>query len=158
MSRDFGASALKRINDLERKGATLTVAQKILLAETGTVEQVLSILTGSPVSVKVTRQAEKKGIMEREVVLTSESGEALIRARSRVYCRNLPQDVVAMIRRKKAGIGTAIFAARLETFRRITKMGMKDGVPYRTYMIFYRGKTAFEIREEVLLRGGPGGI
>lgn len=158
MSRDFGASALGRITDLERKGATLTVAQKILLAETGTVEQVLSILTGSPVSVKVTRQEEKKGVIEREVVLTSESGDVLIRAYSRVHCKNLPQAVVAKLRRKKAGIGTAIFAAGLETFRKITKMGIKDGVPYRTYEIFYRGKVAFEIREEVLLRGGPGGI
>lgn len=158
MSRDFGANALKKITDLEREGAILTNAQKILLAETGTVEQVLSILTGSPVSVKVTLQVEKNEVIEREAVLTSESGEALIRARSMVHCKNLPHVVVEKIRRKKAGIGTVIFAARLETFRKITRMGIKDGVPYRTYKIFYRGKVALEIREEVLLRGGPGGI
>ena len=158
MSEDFGASALRKIQELESKGTVLGMAQKILLAETGTVEQVLSILTGSPVRVNVTSQSEEKGIIKREVVLTSESGEPLIRAHSRVYCRNLPSVVVEKIRRKKAGIGTVIFSAGLETFRKITRMGVKGGIPYRAYRILYRGKVAFEIREEILLKGGPGGI
>lgn len=158
MREDFGASALLKIKELEKKGVALGMAQKILLAETGTVEQVLSILTGSPVRVDVTRQSEEKGVIDRKVVLVSESGEPLIRARSKVYCKNLPAAVVEKIRRRKAGIGTAIFSARMETFRRITNMGVKGGVPYRTYAIFYRGKPAFEIREEILLKGGPGGI
>lgn len=158
MSRDFGASALKKIQSLEQKGVTLNMTQKILLAETGTVEQVLSILTDSPVRVNVIRQSEENGSIKREVVLTSESGEPLIRACSSAYCRNLPLKVVDKIRRKRAGIGTVIFNAQLETFRKITKMGVKGGVPYRMYKIFYHGKVAFEIREDVLLKSGPGGI
>ena len=153
MSRDFGTSVLQKIQELEKKGAALSTAQKILLAETGTVEQVLSILTGSPVRVKVTSQSEEKGVIKREVILMSESGEPLIRARSRIYCRNLPPAIVEKIRRKKAGIGTVIFADGLETFRRITKMGVSmGGVPYRAYRVSHQGKVAFEIREEVLLK------
>jgi len=153
VSRDFGLNVLQRMQELERKRCVLSTAQKVLLAETGTVEQVLSILTGSPVRVNVTRQSENKGVIKREVILMSEFGEPLIRALSKVYCRNLPPAVVEKIRHKNAGIGTAIFAARLETFRRITRMGVnKEGVPYRAYRIFYRGKVAFEIREEVLLK------
>ncbi|HEX6067509.1 MAG TPA: hypothetical protein VFZ05_01805 [Nitrososphaera sp.] len=158
MREDFGAGALRKIQELEGKGVTLGMAQKILLAETGTVEQVLSILTGSPVHVNVTRQSEEKGVIVREVVLASDAGEPLIRAHSNVYCRNLPPAVVEKIRHKKVGIGTAVFSAGLETFRKITRMGVSGGVPYRTYRIIYRGKVAFEIREEILLKGGPGGI
>ncbi len=154
MSRDFGSSALKKIGALERKGAVLSTAQKILLAETGTVEQALSILTGSPVHVSVTSQSEERGIIKREVMLTSDSGEQFIRARSKIYCKNLPSAIVGKIRRKKSGIGTIIFAARLETFRKITKVGVRNGIPYRTYRIFFRGKVAFEISEEILLKGG----
>lgn len=153
MSRDFGASALERIQALERRGAVLSTAQKTLLAETGTVEQVLSILTGLPVRVSVTEQSEEKGVIRRKVVLTSDSGEPLIRARSKIYCKNLPPAVVEKIRRKKTGIGTIIFATRLETFRKITKMGVRGGIPHRTYRIFHRGKVAFEISEEILLKG-----
>ena len=159
MSKDFGRSALQRIEDLEKNGVRLSMVQKLLLAETGTVEQVLSIMTGSPVIVKVTSQVEKKGIVKREALLVSDSGAPLIRAWSKVYCRNLPPTVVEKIRSKKEGIGTAIFSSRLETFRRITRLGIgKDGAPYRAYRIFYRGKVAFEIKEEVLVKGGPGGI
>lgn len=158
MKGDFGASTLGKIQELESKGATLGMAQKILLAETGTVEQVLSILTGSPVRVNVTRQSEEKGVIKREVMLASESGEPLIRASSRVYCKNLPAAVVEKIRCRKIGIGTAVSSEGLESFRKITKMGIKDDVPYRTYRIFHRRKIAFEIREEILLKGGPGGI
>lgn len=158
MRGDFGASALRRIQELERKGVALGMAQKILLAETGTVEQVLSILTGSPVRVNVTSQSEEKGVIKREVLLKSDAGEPLIRACSKVYCKNLPPAIVGKIRLKKAGIGTVIFSAGLETFRKITKMGVRAGVPYRNYRILYQGRVAFEISEEILLKGGPGGI
>lgn len=158
MREDFGASALRKIQELEKTGTALGMAQKVLLAETGTVEQVLSILTGSPVHVNVIKQSEEKGVIIRVAVLASDAGEPLIRAYSKVYCRNLPPAVVEKIRKKKAGIGTAIFSAGLETFRKITRMGVKGGVPYRTYRIIYRGKVAFEISEEILLKGGPGGI
>lgn len=158
MSGDFGASALKKMLGFGRKGVVLTTVQKVLLAETGTVEQVLSILTGSPVHVNVIRQSEGKAIIRRQVVLTSDSGEPLIRAHSKIYCKNLPPAIIGKIRRKKAGIGTIVVAAHLETFRKIIKMGVRDGIPYRKYRIFFRGKLAFEISEEILLKDGPGGI
>lgn len=158
MNKDFGASALQRMYELEKNGTVLSMTHKLLLAETGTVEQMLSIIIGSPIRVDVMKQSEEKDILKREAILRSESGESLIRARSRVYCRNLPAAVVKKIRRRNVGIGTVIFDANLETFRKVTKIGMKEGIPHRTYRIFYRGKVAFEIREELLLKGGPGGI
>jgi chorismate-pyruvate lyase len=158
LSGDFGTGVLRKIQALEKEGIVLTIAQKLLLAETGTVEQVLRMLTGSPVHVRVIGQSEEKGIIRRKVMLLSDSGEVLIKASSKIYCRNLPPAVIEKIRRKKAGIGTIISDSDLEVFRKITKMGVKDGMPYRKYRISYRKKIAFEINEEILLKGGPGGI
>lgn len=150
---DFGSALLKKISALEDAGARLSSEQKILLAETGTVEQVLSIITGSAVEVKVVKQSEAGGVITREAVLSAkDTGRPLIRARSKVYCKNLPDNIVRQLRRKKVGIGTIISSSRLETFRKIVKLGLnRDGSPYRVYRIVHRGRVAFEIREDVLM-------
>ena len=45
---DLGSFMLRNIVELERRfGIKLGLAQKTLLAETGTIEQILSILTGA---------------------------------------------------------------------------------------------------------------
>ncbi len=148
---------LKRISRLERSGQKLSVGQKILLAETGTVEQVLSILVGSRINVAVSRQVEEESIILREVVLTSKkTGAPLIHAYSKVYKQNLPVNIINEIRRKNRGIGTIISQNNTETFRKIVRIGFsKSRVPYRVYRIVHGGKVAFEIREEILVKGGP---
>lgn len=151
---------LKRISRLEWSGQKLSTGQKILLAETGTVEQVLSILVGSRIKVTVSRQVEQEQVILREVVLTSKkTGAPLIRAYSKVYKQNLPASVIEEIRRKNRGIGTIMSQNNLETFRKIVRIGYsRSGMPYRVYRIVHGGKVAFEIREEILVKGGPGGI
>ena len=153
MSKDFGSAVLKKISALEGAGARLSLEHKILLSETGTVEQVLSIITSSPVKVEVVRQSEAGGVITREVVLTAkDTGQPLIRARSKIYCKNLPDNTVRQLRQKKAGIGTVIFSSGLETFRKIVRLGLnRDGSPYRVYRIFHNGRVAFEIREDIML-------
>ncbi len=151
---------LKRISRLERSGQKLSTGQKILLAETGTVEQVLSILVGSRINVAVSKQVEQEQVILREVVLTSKkTGTPLIHAYSKIYKQNLPASIIKEIRRKNRGIGTIMSQNNLETFRRIVRIGFsKSGMPYRVYRIVHGGKVAFEIREEILVKGGPGGI
>jgi chorismate-pyruvate lyase len=152
---DFGRTVLEMIAALERrKGATLSIEQKILLAETGTVEQVLSILTGSAVKVKVVRQTLADSVIRREVVISSAaSGRLLVRARSKVYCKVLPAEIVRKLMQEKRGIGTIIHNAGLETCRRLIRFGLGPGKhhPYRVYRIMHKGKTAFEIREDILI-------
>jgi chorismate-pyruvate lyase len=149
---DFGSRVLEMMAALERRGATLSTEQKILLAETGTVEQVLSILTGSAVEVKVVRQAIYDGVIRREVVISSANGRTLVRARSKIYCKFLPAQIVRKLMQGKGGIGTIIHNAGLETCRRLVRFGLgRDGHPYRVYSIVHRGKTAFEIREDILI-------
>lgn len=147
---DYGAALLRRITRLEKE-QPLSLEQKILLAETGTVEQALSVITGAPVRVKVHGQ-RGNGVIARDVTLESgDTGQPLIRARSKIYCANLPADLVRQIRQKKSGIGTIILQSRLETFRQITRMGISRGRPYRVYRILHGGRVAFEIREDILI-------
>lgn len=156
---DFGSLMLQRIVELEAKsGVRLGLAQKVLLAETGTVEQVLSILTNSAVRVKVVEQKENARTIIRRSIITNGADKALIKAQSKVFKRNLAAKVVTQIRRKESGIGTIIASSGLETFRRIVEVGYDpaSGSVFRKYQIIVRKKIAFEIREDLLgIERGP---
>ena len=157
---DFGSMMLQKISQLEsRSGVKLGFAQKILLAETGTVEQVLSILTGSAVRVKVVQQKENAHTITRESLITSkDTGKALIRAHSKIFSSCLPPKVLSQIKQKQAGIGTIIYAFGLETFRKIIEVGYdpKSRTVFRKYKIIYRGRVAFVIKEELLIEESSG--
>jgi chorismate-pyruvate lyase len=160
---DFGASMLQRVAELEaRYGIRLGLAQKVLLAETGTVEQVLSILTNSTVKVKVFEQQENARTINRQSIITNDGDRVLIKAYSKVFKRNLPAKVVSQIKRKETGIGSIIASSGLETFRKIVEVGYDPASRsvFREYQIICKKKVAFEIREELVgLEGsGPGGI
>lgn len=159
---DFGSIMLQKIAELEsRTGTEFGLAQKVLLAQTGTVEQVLSILIGSPIRVRVVSQKENGKIITRQSLITDDSGRVLIKARSKVFVRNLPQKVASQIRRQESGIGTIITSAGLETFRKIIQVGYDSEVRsvFRKYYIICSKKVAFEIIEEMVgIDSGPGGI
>ena len=150
---DFGSFMLQNIFELERRsGIKLGLAQKTLLAETGTIEQVLSILTGSAVRVNIVEQRENEKTISRESVLLNDGDMVLIRAHSKIFVRNLPAKIARQIRQKQLGIGTIIANSHLETFRNIIEVGynpMNRSV-FRRYQIIYRKKVAFEIREELV--------
>lgn len=150
---DFGSFMLQEISELERRyGIRLKLAQKILLAETGTIEQVLSILTSSSVRVNVVEQRENAKTISRKSVLVNEADKVLIRAHSKVFVCNLPEKIARQIKQRQLGIGTIIASSHLETFRKIIEVGY-DPVNrwvFRRYQIIYRKKVAFEIREELV--------
>ncbi|HEX7033730.1 MAG TPA: hypothetical protein VF172_12095 [Nitrososphaera sp.] len=159
---DIGRLMLQRMAELEaRTGRRLGLAQKILLAETGTVEQVLSILAGSAIKVKVIEQKENSKTITRQSLIMNDSGKILIRARSKVFVHNLPAKILSQIRRQEFGIGTIIANSRLETYRRIVEIGYdptKEAF-FRKYQIICRKKIIFEIAEELVgIKSGPGGI
>lgn len=159
---DFGSLMLQKIAELEAKtGIRLGLAQKILLAETGTVEQVLSILAGSAIKVKVIEQKENTRTITRQSLIMNDSGKTLIRARSKVFVHNLPAKIVSQIRRQEFGIGTIIANSRFETYRKIVEIGYdpSNEAFFRKYQIICRKKVIFEIAEELVgIESGPGGI
>ncbi|MDQ3851376.1 MAG: hypothetical protein M3299_00915 [Thermoproteota archaeon] len=150
---DFGSYMLQNIFELERRsGIKLGLAQKTLLAETGTIEQVLSILTGSAVRVNIVEQRENKKTIYRESVILNNVDRVLIRAHSKIFVCNLPPKIVRHIRQKQLGIGTIIANSHLETFRKIIEVGYDpvNRSVFRRYQIIYRKKVAFEIREQLV--------
>jgi chorismate-pyruvate lyase len=150
---DLGSFMLQNIVELERRsGIKLGLAQKTLLAETGTIEQILSVLTGAAVRVNIVKQRENKQIICRDAVLVNDAGKVLIRAHSKIFLYNLPQKIAYKIRRKQLGIGTIIANSSLETFRKITEVGYDplNRRVFRRYRIIYRKKVAFEIKEELV--------
>ena len=150
---DLGSFMLQNIVELERRsGIKLGLAQKTLLAETGTTEQVLSILTGAAVRVNIVEQRENKKIISRDSILVNDVDKILIRAHSKIFVYNLPRKVACQIRQKQLGIGTIIANSSLETFRKITEVGYDplNRWVFRRYRIIYRKKVAFEIMEELI--------
>ena len=150
---DLGCFMLQNIVELERRsGIKLGLAQKTLLAETGTVEQVLSILTGAAVRVNIVEQRESKKIISRDSILVNDADKILIRAHSKIFVYHLPRKITCHIRQKQLGIGTIIANSSLETFRKITEVGYDplNRWVFRRYRIIYRKKVAFEITEELV--------
>jgi len=147
---DFGREMLLQLQELEKQSdIKLKKSHKILLAEIGTVEQVLSILLDAPVVVEVKKQVVKNYKIEREVVLRVK-GDDLIHAVTEIDVRALPSGVVADIKEGKLGIGTILAKHKLETFRRIIEVGYDStrNIVYRVYEILYGAEPKFRIREE----------
>jgi len=149
---DFGSSMLQKISELERKsGIRLELAQKTLLVDNCTTEQVLSVLTASAIRVNVVDQSENGTTISRESVILDDADRVLIRAHSKIYICNLPRKIAYQIRQKQLGIGTIIANSQLETFRKIIEIDydpVRRSV-FRRYQIIYRKNVAVEIREEL---------
>jgi len=147
---DFGKEMLLQLKDLEKQSnIQLKRSHKILLAEIGTVEQLLSIILDFPITVEVKKQVVKDYKIEREVVLRARDND-LIHAITEIDVRALPSGVVADIKEGKLGIGTIIAKHKLETFRRIVEVGYDStrNIVYRVYEILYGAEPKFRIREE----------
>ena len=149
----FGNQILIRIAALESQfDIRLGLFHRILLAETGTVEQILSILTNGTIRVEVIEQKEDAGKITRESLIMNKVGKVLIRANSTISKKNLPPNVLTQIKHKKFGIGTIIADSGLETFRRVVEVGYDpiNKSAFRKYQIIVKKKVAFEIKEELL--------
>jgi len=150
-NKDFGSAMLAKFAELEKKsGIRLEIPQKILLAETGTLEQVLSVLAGESVEVKVVEQKETRGVITRASTVSTNSGRLLVKAQSMIFTRNIPRKVAQLVRARDYGIGSIIQSLELETFRKITEIGYEPHSAnlFRKYRITIGGKVGFEIREE----------
>lgn len=152
-SKDFGSSMLAKFDELEEKsGVRIEVPQKILLAEIGTLEQVLSILAGERVEVRVLEQKESRGVISRSSTITTASGRPLVKAYSRIFTRNIPRKALLLIKARQSGIGSIIQSLELETFRKIIEIGYdpRSSNLFRRYRIVVSRKIGFEIREEFI--------
>src|SRR5918911_2095560 len=122
---DFGIHMLQRISYLQNiSNIKLRMVEKILLAETGTLEQVLTILTNSEVAIKILKQKEYHKSIKREArIINKKTRENLVYATSNIVHSNLPEEITIQIKQKHLSIGSIIKNYQLETFRKILKIG-----------------------------------
>ena len=148
---DFANHMLQKISELENNSnITVNLFEKVLLAETGTIEQVLSILTNSEITVKILKQKESTELIEREVnIINKKTGHKLVYAKSNIIISNLPVEIIDQIKRKCLGIGTILAGSELETFKKIIEIGYNSRTKsvFRKYQIIYRAKVCIEIKE-----------
>ena len=148
---DFGVHMLQRISDLQNiSNIKLRMFEKILLTETGTLEQVLTILTNSEVTIQILKQKQYYKSIKREArIINKKTGENLVYATSNIDPCNLPEEIIRQIKQKHLSIGRIITNYQLETFRKILKIGYnsKTKSVFRIYHIIHKGKVIFKIKE-----------
>ena len=142
---------LEKIAELEYKAnITLPLYTKILISETGTIEQILSILSNSKTEVKILKQKETPELIKRQIcIINKNTGEILANARSYIFPIYLPKKIMEKIKEKNEGIGNIIVNSKLETFRHILKIGYdsKTKSVFRIYQIIHKRQVAFKIKE-----------
>ncbi len=152
VSRDFGTDMLERFRELESKiGLKLSKFQMIILAEVGTLEQILSIIVGSPIQVEILKMDDGPRITEREVWLKSwRTGKRLVHASTLIYRENLPADFLRDLHGSNAGIGSLLVKYGIETYRRVIDLGYAKNTRqlFRKYEILHSGKVLFTIEEK----------
>ncbi|MDQ3869035.1 MAG: chorismate pyruvate-lyase family protein [Thermoproteota archaeon] len=153
--KDFACYMLEKISELECKAnITLPLYAKILISETGTIEQLLSILTNSKTQVKILKQKESPELIKRQICIINEkTGQRLAYARSNIFPTYLPQKIIKKIKERNEGIGKIIVGSKLETFRHLLKIGYdpKTKSAFRIYQIIHKRRVAFEIKENFII-------
>ncbi len=157
---DFGKSMLEALGKLEIECCIkLSKYQKLILSEVATVEQTLSIIVGTPITIELVKQEEIRqqhaihsttSIVRREVWLKDAEGNRLIHAVSKYRPRNLPGNVAADMRKGLIGIGTSIAKHELPTCRKVIEIGYNrdSNTLHREYRIISKQNTLFVIFEE----------
>ena len=142
---------LEKIAELECKAdIALPLYTKILISETGTTEQILSILSNSKIEVKILKQKETPELIKRQIcIINKKTGEKLAYARSCIFPTYLPKKIIEKVKQKNEGIGNIIVNSKLETFRQILKIGYdsKTKSVFRIYQIIHKRQVAFKIKE-----------
>jgi chorismate-pyruvate lyase len=152
---DVGNHILNGIRALERKtNMHLSLSEKVLLTEIGTVEEIISILINSQTIIKVLKQKEKDGVIKREVLIINKlTGDSVACAKSSIFCSFLPKKIVKQIELMNESIGSILRNYQLETFRKIVKIGYESKTrrTFKIYQIIYHGLIAIEIKETFII-------
>ena len=142
---------LEIAKDLEGKlGIQFSKAQKLLLLERGTLEGLLTVLQGNPISVRVIKQGFVERTFVRNVILVdSKTNEDLVEAESIVFLDRLDVEVADDLREGRLGIGEIMAKHEKESRREFVEVGFDEKLNsfYRVYDIHVRGKPWFRIKE-----------
>lgn len=151
LGMDFGRSMLETLERLESEcNIKLSKYQRLLLSEVATVEQMLSIITNSPIIVEVIKQEQNGYEMLREVWLKDSNNSRLLHATTKYNLAPLPYGIALDMQEGRIGIGTSIARHELPTYRKIVEIGYNNNskMLHRKYQIIKDATVLFEIFEE----------
>lgn len=130
--------------------------EKILLVNNGTTELILRVLFNTSTKINIINQKESKNILIREsqIVTSQLKPTVLIQARSKVYLNRIPSEIIDELRLGHDGIGMILLKHRIETFKKITKIGyqLEKNSISRMYRIFYKDQNICEITEKFMVK------
>ena len=142
---------LEIAKDLEGKlGIQFSKAQKLLLLERGTLEGLLTVLQGNPISVRVVNQGFVGRTFVRNVILIdSKTLEELVEAESIVFLDRLDVEVANDLREGRLGIGEIMAKHEKESRREFIEVGFDEPTnsSYRIYDIFVGENPWFRVKE-----------
>src|SRR5215831_15926717 len=139
------AESIHALEDkIDRK---ISLLSKILLSDTGVLEDKLHIILDTAPSIQVIEQTySKQLIFRRSYVIDSISKRKLVYAQSKIHVDCLPMAIIAQIRNKKAGLGRILIDSRLEIHKEIITIGYdyrKRGL-FRSYNIYNKKRAVIE--------------
>lgn len=148
---------VESIAALEDKiGNKISLLSKILLSDTGVLEDKLHIILNSVPFVQVIKQKESNQMIFRWTYITDpNSNRNLVYAYSQIHANYLPSGIVEQIRGKKFGLGRILLESHMEIHKEIVTIGYdhrKDGL-YRYYKIYNKKRPIVEIKEIILVAG-----
>ena len=123
----------------EKMGKKMSLLSKILLADTGVLEDKLYIILNSIPSIQVIEQIESNQlILRRAYVIDSKSKRRLVYALSQIHIDCLPLSVIVRIRNKESGLGRILMDSQMEFRKEIITLGYDSGNQrlFRCYDIY----------------------
>jgi chorismate-pyruvate lyase len=124
------------------------LVQRVLLIDLGNTQQLLEMMHRTESTIRVIEQDEEENIITRKSCIISSTNNILAFADSKIYCRNIPKQMLYEIRDCKKGIGKIVLYHRLEIFKRITEIGYVKGLHiFKKYSLYHNGKVICKIYE-----------
>jgi hypothetical protein len=138
----------------EKMGKKMSLLSKILLADTGVLEDKLYIILNSIPSIQVIEQTESNQlILRRAYVIDSKSTRRLVYASSKVHIDCLPSSIIVRVRNKESGLGRILMDSQMEFRKEIITLGYESGNQrlFRCYDIYNKNQAAIEVKEVILI-------
>src|SRR5262249_12497086 len=108
----------------DKLGKKISLLSKILLSDTGVLEDKLHIILNSIPFVQVIKQTESNQLIYRRTyMIDSNSNRKLVYAYSQIQANYLPSSIIDLIRGKKLGLGRILLESHMEIHKEIVTLG-----------------------------------
>ncbi|GEM_PF-1066893 len=140
---------------LEAKmGKRIPLLSKILLTDTGILEDKLHIILNSVPFVQVIKQTESGQLISRQIYLVdTNSNKKLVYAHSYIRASYLPLKIIDQIKCKKLGLGRIMLESHMEIHKEILTLGYdpRNDKLFRSYIIYNKRRPIIKVKEVILV-------